>query len=106
MQEGALQAETPQLRVARAISILIVAQQGVPGEGCMHADLMRAPGRNVDLHQGRQRAEELNRFEYADRILARRGDADMPLAVLAIVGRERRVDAFGAELPAPRDQRQ
>ena len=51
MQEGALQAVGFEIGVARAIAVLVVAQQRMAGEGGMHADLMGAPGWNVHLHQ-------------------------------------------------------
>src|SRR5271168_2133712 len=71
----------------------------------MHADLVGAPGWYVHFHQRGQRAEELHRLEDADRVLSGGSHAHMTLAMLAIVGRQRRIDALRAQLPAPRHQR-
>ena len=76
------------------------------GEGGVHTDLMRAPGRNVDFHERRQSPEKLHRLEHAHRILAGGRDADVAFPVLSVVGRQRRVDALGAQLPTARHQAQ
>ena len=106
MQERALQAMKFEFGIAVTIAIFVVTQQRVTGEGGVNADLMRAPRRNVHFHQRRERTEELHRLEYAHRVLAGGGNPHVSFAVLAVVGRQRRVDAFGSQLPATRNQAQ
>ena len=92
--------------IALTVAILVVTQQRMAGEGRMDADLMRPPGRDVHLHQGGERTEKLHRLEYAHRVLAGGGDPHMSLAVLTVVGRERRIDALCSQLPAAGNQSQ
>ena len=56
--------------IALPIPIFVVAEQRMAGERRVNADLMRAPGRNIHLHQRREAAEELHRLEHAHRGLA------------------------------------
>jgi hypothetical protein len=72
----------------------------------MHTDLVGAAGRDIHLHQSRDLAEELHRLEHAHRILAGGGDAHVPLSLAALIRRERCIDAFRAELPVARYERQ
>src|SRR5882672_2151032 len=104
VQKRALEPLTLQFRIAIAIAVLVVAQQRMSGEGGVDPDLMRAPGWNIHFHEGCERSEKLDGLEHADRVFAGGGDSHVALAVLAIVRRERSVDAFRSQLPAARDQ--
>ena len=100
VQERTLQPVALEFGIALAIAVLVVAEQRMSGKRSMNPDLMRPARGDVHFHQRRQRTEKLHRLEDAHRVLAGRRHSHVAFAVLAIVGRQRRIDPFGAQLPA------
>src|SRR5690606_41177920 len=72
-----------------------VADAGMTLRRHVHADLMGAPGLEVDLEQGR-RAHRLERVVVGDRVFALRGDRELPAR--AGVPPDRRVDRSGERI--------
>ncbi len=106
MQEGAAQSVASELGVAFAITIFVVAEQRMAGVRGVNPDLMRSSRRNIDFHESCELPEELHRLEDTDRRLAAAGNTHVPLAVFATVGRQRRIDPLGPQLPTAGDQRE
>ena len=100
-----MESELPQLRIALSIPVFVVACHREPGMCGVNADLMRLARAQVDLHQRRQPAEELQWPERADRHLAVTTDRNVAFASHAFVGRKRELDALVAELPVTTNER-
>src|SRR5882672_1176778 len=104
VQEEPLQAEAAHLLVEAGIAILFVAGNRVTGVAGVNPDLVRASGLDLDLEQGRSRAKELCRLEYAHGLLATGCGPHMALAAAAMLGLQRYVDALFTELPVASNQ--
>jgi len=106
VQEHPVQTEFPQLGIALAIPVLVIARDWKSGVRGMHPYLVGLACAEIDLHQGRQPAEELNRPERTHRHLTVAAYRDVALATAPFVCGEREFDALVAELPVAAHQRQ